>query len=264
MNFNEAASRSFCSTGVVFSETGSVQNTAAALWTRSDRPVSALQMDHKSVIKFSHCDKDIYCFFVPDQCPECGMSFSGKRLEEAPVSVPSPFSNGHKEPCSFLVASGEDGALRDFDGSSDLHTGITDTNGTVYNYTRCGVQREQQGWERCLCVPLVQPDMFSLMSQWDQYLEKFSSAQTWDPSWQSFNEESHNCYSYSLTFINCVLATQSKRPLSKDEFTRSFVLPRIKRASKYTTLCREISQNHFYIVDSPRRNSREEEDSKDH
>ncbi|KAF4107213.1 hypothetical protein G5714_011577 [Onychostoma macrolepis] len=223
-------------------------------------------MEQKSVIKLSHCDKDIYCFFVPDQCPECGVSFSGKRLEEAPVSVPSPFSNGHKEPCAFLVTSSEDGALRDFDGGSDLHTGITDTNGVVYSYTERGVQREHAGWERCVCVPLVQPDMFSLMSQWDPYLEKFSSAQTWDPAWQSFNEESHNCYSYSLMFINCVLATQSKRALSKDEFTRSFVLPRIKRASKYITLCREISQNHFYIVDSLRRNSgegpSEDEDSK--
>jgi len=66
----------------------------------------------KSVIKLSHCEKDIFCFFVPDQCPECGMSFSGKRLEEAPVSVPNPFSNGHKVPCAFLVASAEHSVLR--------------------------------------------------------------------------------------------------------------------------------------------------------
>lgn len=73
----------------------------------------------------------------------------------------------------------------------------------------------------------------------------------------SFNEENHNCYSYTLMFINCVLATQSKRVLSKDEFTQTFVLPRVKRACKYSMLCREISQNHFYIVDSPRRKSLE-------
>uniref|UniRef100_A0A673KX53 MKRN2 opposite strand protein-like N-terminal domain-containing protein n=1 Tax=Sinocyclocheilus rhinocerous TaxID=307959 RepID=A0A673KX53_9TELE len=66
----------------------------------------------KSVIKFNHCDKDIYCFFVPDQCPECGVSFSGKRLEEAPVSIPNPVGNGHKAPCAFLVASTEDSVLR--------------------------------------------------------------------------------------------------------------------------------------------------------
>ncbi|XP_026096507.1 MKRN2 opposite strand protein [Carassius auratus] len=221
-------------------------------------------MDQKSVIRLSHCDKDIYCFFVPDQCPECGVSFSGKRLEEAPVSVPSPFSNGHKEPCAFLVTSTD--VLRDFDGSSDLHTGISNTSGTVYSYTRSGVQRESQGWERCVCVPLVHTHMFSLRSQWDQYLEQFSSAHTWDPASHSFDEESHNCYSFSLMFINCVLATQSKPALSKDEFTRSFVLPRIKRASKYMMLCREISQNHFYIVDSTHRDSgqgpSEDDDSK--
>lgn len=66
----------------------------------------------KSVIKFSHCDKDIFCFFVPEECPECGMSFSGRRLEEAPISIPNPFTNGHKTPCAFLIAPAEDNTLR--------------------------------------------------------------------------------------------------------------------------------------------------------
>lgn len=52
---------------------------------------------------------------------------------------------------------------------------------------------------------------------------------------------------------------QSKRALSKEEFTQTFILPRIKRASKYTMLCREISQNHFYIMDSPKRDSQEKQ-----
>lgn len=50
---------------------------------------------------------------------------------------------------------------------------------------------------------------------------------------------------------------QSKRALSKDEFTQTFILPRVKRASKYTMLCREITSNHFYIVDSPKRDVQE-------
>lgn len=111
----------------------------------------------KSVIKFSHCDKDIFCFFVPEECPECGTSFSGRRLEEAPISIPNPFTNGHKTPCAFLIAPAEENALRystdlnsqsvffyfahlwkmsnvklfcrEYDGGSDLHTGITNTNG---------------------------------------------------------------------------------------------------------------------------------------
>ncbi|KAL2091548.1 hypothetical protein ACEWY4_013811 [Coilia grayii] len=212
----------------------------------------------KSVVKFSHCNKDIFCFFVPEECPECGHSFSGQRLEEAPVSIPNPFSNGHKSPCSFLVAPTDENKLREFDGGSgDLHTGITNTKGVVFNYTKSGVRRDYQGWERCISVPLVQPDMYNLLDQWDPYLEKFSATPMWDPIWQSFNEETHNCYNYTLMFINCVLATQGKRALSKDEFTKGFVLPRVKRASKYTTLCREISQNHFYITDSPPKETKE-------
>lgn len=112
----------------------------------------------KSVIKFSHCEKDIFCFFVPEECPECGTSFSGRRLEEAPISIPNPFTNGHKTPCAFLIAPAEDNTLRyctdfisldlfillisykiihvklfyrEYDGGSDLHTGITDTNGEL-------------------------------------------------------------------------------------------------------------------------------------
>ncbi|KAG5835829.1 hypothetical protein ANANG_G00248160 [Anguilla anguilla] len=150
-----------------------------------------------------------------------------------------------------IEAPSEHTFLRDFDGESDLHTGITDTKGVVYNYTKTGVQKDTLGWEKCISVPLVQPDMYSLIDQWDQYLEKFSSAQTWDPQCQRFDEEKHNCYNYTLAFINCVLATQDKRALSKDEFTQNFVVPRIKRASKYRMLCEEISRNYFYIVDSP-------------
>ncbi|KAG9353027.1 hypothetical protein JZ751_017603 [Albula glossodonta] len=192
----------------------------------------------KSVIKFSHCNKDIYCFFVPEECPECSVSFSGRRLEDAPVSIPNPFSDGHKNPCSFLVAPTEGTFLKDFEGDSDLHTGITDTKGVVYNYTKTGVRKDSVGWEKCISVPLVQPDMYSLIDQWDRYLD-------------NFDEEKHNCYSYSLAFINCVLATQGKRSLSKEEFSQNFVVPRIKRASKYSMLCEQISQNYFYIVENP-------------
>lgn len=56
---------------------------------------------------------------------------------------------------------------------------------------------------------------------------------------------------------------QSKRALSKDEFTQTFILPRVKRASKFTMLCQEISQNHFYIVDSPKRDSQEGQNDED-
>ena len=55
--------------------------------------------------------------------------------------------------------------------------------GIVYNYTEDGVRRDQTGWERCVSIPLVRPDMFHLLAQWDQYLESFSEGSHWDPLW---------------------------------------------------------------------------------
>ncbi|XP_067907926.1 MKRN2 opposite strand protein-like isoform X3 [Heterodontus francisci] len=194
------------------------------------------------VIMFRHCEKPIYCFNIPEQCPICGLSLLGRRLEDAPVSIPNSFVDGHHEKCSFLIKPTKGSFLREYDGRSDLHVGISNTSGVVYNYIETGVQRDNCGWEECVCVPLVQPDMYSLINQWDLYLEQFSTADLWLPNrsstppcflpfipvdncigWCSaeswYNECEHNCYSYALTFINRVLAVQSKRQLSRTEFT---------------------------------------------
>ncbi|XP_026163128.1 MKRN2 opposite strand protein isoform X2 [Mastacembelus armatus] len=138
-----------------------------------------------TVIRLSHCQKEIFCFSVPDECPSCGKELRGSRLQEAPVSLPSPFNNGHKSSCCLLVAPAHNNLDREFDGTSDLHTGISNTKGVVYNYTRSGVCRDQSGWECCVSVPLVRPDTFHLLAQWDQYLDRFSDGPMWDPAWHS-------------------------------------------------------------------------------
>lgn len=152
--------------------------------------------------------------------------------------------------------------------------------GVVYNYTRGGVCRDQSGWERCVSVPLVRPDMFHLLAQWDQYLERFSDGSMWDPAWHRyishlaqvhlktdmlnylsspvspvppvclrFHEDDHNCFSFCLQFINSVLAAEGRSSLSRETFTHSFILPRMRRVSKYTTLYQHIQRHQYYMVD---------------
>ncbi|KAG7226624.1 hypothetical protein INR49_001794 [Caranx melampygus] len=115
--------------------------------------------------------------------------------------------------------------------------------GVVYNYTRGGVLRDQSGWERCVSVPLVRPDMFHLLAQWDQYLDHFSDGPMWDPAWHRFDEEHQNCFTYCLHFINSVLAAEGRSSLSRESFTHSFILPRMRRVSKYTTLYDQIQRS---------------------
>ncbi|XP_062056064.1 MKRN2 opposite strand protein isoform X1 [Lepus europaeus] len=205
----------------------------------------------RALIKVSHCGKCIYSFGVPRRCPLCLQDVGSRKLEEAPVRVSNPFTDGHREKCSFLLRPTRGSFLREYDGRSDLHVGVTNTNGVVYNYSLHGVQRDEAGWEQSLAVPLLQPNMFGLMDQWDKYLEDFSTSGAWLP--HRYDEEQHNCYSYALTFINCVLATEGRQPLDKSGFTEKYVLPRTRLASKYIALHRAIAERGFCVVDCPDR-----------
>lgn len=140
-------------------------------------------------------------------------------------------------------------SFREYDGNSDLHVGISSARGVVYHYNEEGVHRDETGWEQCISVPLVQPDMFELLQQWDQILEEFSMGEEWLP--HRYEERDHNCYTYALAFINSVLTAQGKQQMSKSEFTEKFVIPQTKNASKYITLHQELTTKDFYIVPLP-------------
>ncbi|KAM4651153.1 MKRN2 opposite strand protein-like [Discoglossus pictus] len=128
-------------------------------------------------------------------------------------------------------------------------------NSIVYNYNDTGIHCDDSGWEQCVSVPLVPPDALSIINQWDFYLEGFSAAEQWLP--HRYQENGHNCYTFALMFINRLLSLQEKQTYSKKEFTERFVLPRTRRASKYITICKEVSEKHFYIVHNPEMETRQ-------
>ncbi|XP_035242938.1 MKRN2 opposite strand protein [Anguilla anguilla] len=213
----------------------------------------------RTLIQFYHCNKDIYCFSDYFEhleyksgllyCPACfgRLKFN---LLEAPVSIPCPFTNGHNVPCAFNIGSMLGPLHISEDDYSELHIGITDSKGLVYNYTLAGIRRDACGWEQCISVPLVQPDRNGLKEQWDRELEKFSSLDSWAP--QRFYEErkfGSSCYGFALSFINHVRAIEGQPCITRDEFTGKFVLPRIKITSKYIKIYKEITKQGFYVAD---------------
>ncbi|NXI35708.1 MKROS protein, partial [Galbula dea] len=202
-----------------------------------------------AILRVRHCGLDIFCRQAPSRCPACGRSLRGAGLAAAPLRLPSPFRHGHRQPRAFLLRPTAGNFLGGYDGKSDLHVGITNSNGLVYNYNEEGVHRDETGWEQCISIPLVQPDMFGLLQQWDQLLEEFSVGEAWLP--HRYEEHDHNCYTYALAFINNLLTAQGKEQMSKSEFTEKFVIPQTKQASKYITLHQELAANDFYIVPLP-------------
>ncbi|XP_030063488.1 MKRN2 opposite strand protein [Microcaecilia unicolor] len=202
----------------------------------------------KGLVKFKHCGKEIFSYSLPQNCPICGQpAVSSSNLKDAPVTIPSPFVNGHKASCSFLVKPTEGTFLRDYDGNSDLHVGVTNTTGTVYHYNQTGIHRDDVGWEQCVCIPLIQPSTYGLINQWDRYLDERCASEAWLPC--RYEEHCHNCYTFALAFVNYILAAQGRNQLSKSEFTERFVLPRTRRASKYISICKEVAANNFYVLD---------------
>ncbi|XP_034811725.1 MKRN2 opposite strand protein isoform X2 [Pan paniscus] len=170
-----------------------------------------------------------------------------------------PAVNPYRPAATSILASSEERIrlrgirqkkrLREYDGRSDLHVGITNTNGVVYNYSAHGVQRDGEGWEESISIPLLQPNMYGMMEQWDKYLEDFSTSGAWLP--HRYEDNHHNCYSYALTFINCVLMAEGRQQLDKGEFTEKYVVPRTRLASKFITLYRAIREHGFYVTDCP-------------
>ncbi|KAI4891574.1 hypothetical protein NFI96_016572 [Prochilodus magdalenae] len=222
--------------------------------------------DH-TVVKFRHCGKDIYTFsdrpvalssVCPqsqtcarnNQCPVCQETLVFGLLE-APVALPCPFTNGHKAPCSFVIGANDGPAFLREGHDTELHVGVANSQGLVYNYTLTGVQIDEQGWEQCVCVQLVPPWRESLLESWDKELQLFSSLPTWAP--ERFHEEREFgscCYGFALTFINHMRSLDGKDALSRDEFTGSQVLPRMKRASMYIKVYEEVQRHGYYIIDS--------------
>lgn len=42
---------------------------------------------------------------------------------------------------------------------------------------------------------------------------------------------------------------EGRGALSRDDFTRCFILPRMRRVSKYTTLIRHLQDHQYYLTD---------------
>ncbi|NXJ70891.1 MKROS protein, partial [Rostratula benghalensis] len=206
-------------------------------------------MAEAAILRVRHCRADIFCRRPPPRCPACGRSLRDAGLSAAPLRLPSPFRHGHRQPRAFLLRPTAGTFLGGYDGKSDLHVGITNSHGVVYNYNEEGIHRAESGWEQCISIPLVQPDMFELLQEWDKLLEEFSVGEAWLP--HRYEENDHNCYTYALAFINSILTTQGKQQMSKSEFTEKFVIPQTKKASKYITLHQELTANEFYVVPLP-------------
>ncbi|XP_016340082.1 MKRN2 opposite strand, tandem duplicate 1 [Sinocyclocheilus anshuiensis] len=216
----------------------------------------------RTVIKYRHCGRNIHRFSAPDascspraddsqrSCPICHHTLAFGLLD-APVALTCPIRNGHTVPCAFLIGSMHGPSHLGEWHDTEIHVGLSNSEGLVYNYTLSGVRRDVRGWEQCVCIQLCPPWRDELRESWDRELEQFSAL----PEWVSerFDEEREFgscCYGFALTFINHMRSLDGKASLSRDQFTGSHILPRMKTVSLYINIYHAILQHGFYIANT--------------
>lgn len=205
-----------------------------------------------TLIRYTHCGRNMYSFPCPGQlqCPVCQQSLRFGLLD-APVALPCPFRSGHTVPCAFLIASAHGPSHLGEWHDTEIHVGLSDSAGLVYNYTLSGVRRDERGWERCVCMQLCPERTPERRESWDRELERFSSLPRWAP--ERFAEEREFgscCYGFALTFINHMRSLDGRVSLSRDEFTASHVLPRMKTVSLYISIYQAVSRHGFHIAEA--------------
>jgi len=218
-------------------------------------------MKDPEIIYFSHCDsgKRIFCLEIPEACPLCG-----ERIEEetssllsGPRQVPCPFVSSSDAPCSVLIRPTRGDFLHFYSNSADLHIGVTDSRGQVFEYDSQGVKksRGRKRWDQCLAIPISPPNPDDRWVQhWDYTLAITAGMDTWSAS--DYQEDGINCYSFVLTFLKMLHVSQLKPSLSsKQQFCSDFMVSRTVVAAKYISLYRQVIRDGASVISAKNNNN---------
>lgn len=171
------------------------------------------------------------------------------------IKQEAPFVRAHGFDLVLIPRRGN--FLDDFDGSSELHIGISCGN-QIKEFNRWGVKRisdisEDRIWSECLPLRILESlqvseiDLQNFHAQWAELFDKFASADDQAQQWTvaTYNGDTHNCFDFALEFlsqfnraINHKLFANSS--LSRLDFCERFVVPRTREAAQYIDVHRKI------------------------
>ncbi|XP_020903334.1 MKRN2 opposite strand protein-like [Exaiptasia diaphana] len=194
------------------------------------------------VMCMQHCSRQENIFYIdfPLHCPICGLKLQNCQLIVPPFCVPSPLVSASfmTLSCCILVKQTHGDFLRDYRNGENLHIGITDSKGFVYNYDEQGVCIEKDNWNQCAVLELESADS----QMWDSVLERSTKSNTW--SSERYHETSLNCYDYVLSMLKEInkggFFQDSKQLYSKEEFSKHLIVPLTRKVAKYIELYRNI------------------------
>ncbi|GIX96731.1 MKRN2 opposite strand protein [Caerostris darwini] len=194
------------------------------------------------IICFQHCQKKekVFCFKFPDVCNFCNAQLSNVELRIPPFRIPYPFRDATKEFNCIVIKPTHGDFLNNYKNSSDLHIGVTDSAGYIYEYDVNGITKSKtQAWYQCLPIKVMDKMNSPLKIYWDEILHNVFDQNFW--TIERYDSEEHNCYSFVLAFLRS-LHLQELDPYlyNKTIFCQQFVSPQARIAAKYISLYRQL------------------------
>lgn len=234
------------------------------------------------IICFQHCsgDSSIFCLEVPETCPLCSLEILSNGSSNSqepkdsflatPLMIPCPFVSGSQTTCSLLIRPSVGDFLHTYCSSSDLHVGVTDSLGNIYEFDEEGVRKtssesgDSSLWEQSLVIPIFKTDKKDdglskekWVQHWDYTLSITSCMDVW--SRKEYKESDNNCYSFVLFFLKMLKWQQFQMQSthesniqnslsSKTLFCQEYILPRTRLAAKYIALYRKVIREGVSVI----------------
>lgn len=136
-----------------------------------------------------------------------------------------------------------------YQNAADLHIGVTDSNGEVFEFDKNGVHAgtKSHSWQQSLVIPIVAEQSSSWREYWDYTLHIASEMENWTSD--KYAQDGNNCYSFVLAFLKMLQVKDLKPSLtSKTQFCKDFLVPRTKNAAKYIALYRQVIKEGVAVI----------------
>lgn len=210
--------------------------------------VTMCEQQDLAILCFQHCDKkaNVLCLQLPENCPICGLELEDAELRVPPFRIPYPFKNSQNAPCSIVIKPSK-GDFMHYSSSLDLHTGVTDSKGQVYEFDKSGLKvGKLPAWTQCVAVPVIAQQNNAWYEFWDYTLSITEGQEQWNSS--EYDEKTHNCYSFVIAFLR-MLQIPELKPSLKDKLTfcSDFLVPHTKNVARYILLYRKLLHDKCYV-----------------
>ncbi|XP_076755150.1 MKRN2 opposite strand protein-like [Xylocopa sonorina] len=194
-----------------------------------------------NILCFRHCcSRSMFCKSIPKICPICQSCIVDYKIE--PFLVPYPYTNAIYEENSIVIRPSQGNFLNDYHITDDLHIGITNSQGIVFEYDKEGlVINDCSKWTKCIAIRLIP-------SSWDNHWNETLTIMLKDPKWRSdnYNESLMNCFNFVIEFLNNLKYTNLSF-VNKETICEKLILPKIRDALKYNSVSMKLKTSDIFI-----------------